>query len=69
MFILICTLTSLILLPNFEFGIFQGIRIIRLTCWLNNHLALTSVGVIFTSKKSPCKKYQACCFFMDSKVG
>ena len=56
MLILICALILLLLLPNFEFGIFWSMRILRLTCWLNKHMALTSVGVIFVSKKSQCNK-------------
>lgn len=38
-------------LPNFEFGIFQDMRIIRLACWLTKHLALTPVDITFLSKK------------------
>ena len=30
---------ALHILPNSEFGIFQGIRIVRLTCWINKHEA------------------------------
>jgi hypothetical protein len=37
MHILINVFTSLFILLNSKFGIFQGIKIIRLTCWLNKH--------------------------------
>jgi hypothetical protein len=34
-------------LPNFESSIFQGMGIIRQTCWLKRHMIATLVGVFF----------------------
>jgi hypothetical protein len=51
-FILICAFISLLLffqIPNLEYRS-QGMKTIRLACWINKHQASTSVGAIFTSE-------------------
>lgn len=57
--ILINALTSLHILLNFKFSKFQGMKTVVLIYWLNKHQALTSMGIIFISKKNRCEKINA----------
>jgi hypothetical protein len=47
-------IASFFQIPNLAYRS-QGMKTIRLTCWLNKHQASTSVGAIFTSEKVGAK--------------